>query len=444
MYKELFNIKEYKFNWTHVAIVLVFLFPLFVNTLRHWVSAIYVLIVLFSFFSIKKYTYDLRKEEQIFLLIFILHVISSAISNSLSGWTYASKTWFVSGDVRFIFAIPIYLYLRTVPEIWRYFVVSLPLSASIIGVTGVVDFGLRTAHGEASMILAEGVYGHIFQGNISALLSVLSFATIDYFRNSNKMRMLCLAGAVLGAAGALLSVTRNAWLSIILLYALLFILQGGLIKVVSSLGWQKIVLMVSAIVVVLYIMSGFSYVRDRVAQIYEEPVMYFTADRSKPIEYRSLTFRLEQWRGVIYAFEEKPIFGHGVGNSGIVHNRYIREGRLNSMIYQEPTEKYGSPSHVHSAYFEYLGDTGLVGFILILLVLFYAPYVAYRMRHNNGLAWKFVILHGAAFGIASLTEVPFIRNNWTSVFIITGVIFFIWLAKDQEQFEKNEIAINYK
>ena len=150
------------------------------------------------------------------------------------------------------------------------------------------------------------------------------------------------------------------------------------------------------------------------------------------MKFTSIGFRLEQWRGVLMAFEEKPIFGHGVGNSGKVHNGYIREGRLNPVIYQKPTEETGSPSHVHSAYFEFLGDTGIVGFVIILLVMFYAPYLAFRSRKNSGLAWKFVIIHGAAFGIASLTEVPFIRNNWTSVFLILGMVFFIWLVHDRE------------
>ena len=222
MYNKMLDIKKYKFEWMHLAMLLVFLFPLFTNTVRHWVSSIYVLLALLAVFSIRKYRYDLRKEEKVFLAIIILHVISTAISNTLSGWTYASKTWFFSGDVRFIFAIPVYLYLRTIPGIWRYFVAALPFSAIVIGLTGVIDFMLRYARGDVGQILAEGIYGHIFQGNIAALWSVLSYAAIEYFKNNDKMRVLCIAGALLAAIGALVSITRNAWLSLILLYALIF------------------------------------------------------------------------------------------------------------------------------------------------------------------------------------------------------------------------------
>ena len=117
-------------------------------------------------------------------------------------------------------------------------------------------------------------------------------------------------------------------------------------------------------------------------------------------------------------------------SSVITMLRYIKEGRLNQLVYLDHTEKTGRPTHVHSAYFEYLGDTGLIGFTITLLMLFYPMYVAVIKRSQSRLAWKFVFIHGAAFAVASLTEVPFIRNNWTSVFMIFGMVFFIWLISE--------------
>ena len=427
------NIKQYIENREAFTVSLIFLFPLFANSLRHWVAGVFILLALLSLFSVKKFTYDLRKEEKIFLAIILIHVLSTILSNVLAGWTYASHTWFFSGEIRFIFAIPIYLHLRRIPEIWKYLVYSLPLAAIIIGLTGLIDFLMRYMSGDIEMIFAEGVYGHIFQGNIAALWSVLSYLAIDYFKDNRRMQMLCVSGAVLGIIGALASVTRNAWLSVVLLYVIVFFMQGGIGRIIKTPGLGKISLISVALVSVLYFMSGFDYINDRLKQVYQEPVEYFQSDKTQPMKFTSIGFRLEQWRGVLFAFEEKPLFGHGVGNSGKVHNGYIREGKLNEVIYQEPTEKTGSPSHVHSAYFEYLGDTGIVGFVLIILVLFYAPYLAYKSRTKDGLAWKFVIIHGAAFGIASLTEVPFIRNNWTSIFLILSIVFFIWLTHENEK-----------
>lgn len=430
---DMINIRNYRFEWSHIAILLVFLFPLFSNTLRHWASTSYALLALFVLISAGKYTYDLNKQEKIFLAVIALHVISTVISNALTGWTYASNKWFFSGELRFLLAIPIYLYLRSIPEIWKYLLISIPFGAIIIGLTGITDFMLKYTRGDVGMIFAEGVYGHIFQGNVSVLWSVLSYAAFEYYKGHKKLRMICLAGAFIGAMGAFVSVTRNAWLSVVLLYMIVFFMQGGVRRAISVLNIRKVAVILLVFMGVLYFLSGIEYVESRFKRIYEEPVAYMNSDRSETMKFTSIGFRLEQWRGVLYAFEEKPVFGHGVGNSGKVHNRYIREGRLNDVIYQEPTEKLGTPSHVHNAYFEYLGDTGLIGFIAIILVIYYAPYVAFRSRNNGGLAWKFVILHGMAFGIASLTEVPFIRNNWTSIYFLPAIVFFIWLMHDNEK-----------
>ena len=426
------DIKEYQFSWMHVGIMLVFLFPLFSNTLRHWASSIYVLLVLVSLFSIGKYTFDLKKEEKIFLALILLHVLSTAISNILSGWTRASHTWFFSGDMRLLFAIPVYLYLRSIPQIWKYLLVGIPLGAIIIGVTGVVDFMLRYMGGDLSMIFAEGVYGHIFQGNISVLWSVLSYVSAGYFKDNKKMRILCLTGALLGAIGAFVSVARNAWLSMILLYLLVFIMQGGVVNVIKTMGVKRLVIIGAALLPVLYFLSGIEYVNARLTRVFHEPVAYFNADRTKTIEFTSIGFRLEQWRGALYAFEEKPIFGHGVGNTGVVHNRYVKEGKLNGLVYQQSADN-GNPTHTHSVYFSYLGDKGLIGLVLILLILFYPIYVAMQKRHDLVDAWKFQMLLSGAFILASLTEHPFVRNNWTSIFVVTSVVSFIWLNTSDQK-----------
>jgi len=67
---------------------------------------------------------------------------------------------------------------------------------------------------------------------------------------------------------------------------------------------------------------------------------------------------------------------------------------------------------------------------MTLLLLIYPAYVSVKRRRQSRVAWKFVLLHSIAFAVASLTEVPFIRNNWTSVFLIFGIVFFIWMMHE--------------
>ena len=434
----MFSFKKLFTSRAMMVASLIFLFPLFINTLRHWASSVYILIFLLSLTAIRQYRFDLRKEEKVLLLILLLHVLAVATSNLLAGWTYASNRWFFAGEFRLLAAIAIYLYIRQIPDIWDWLLRGIPLGAIIIGLTGIIDFSIRYYKDDIGMIFAEGIYGHIFQGNISALLSVLSFLAMDYFRDNKRLLRLCIAGAMLAFLGALVSVARNAWLSLVVLYVITFILALNSSGYLSSLRFKHYLVAILVLLPVLYALSSIEYVRARFDRIIEEPIAYFNADRSQPVPFTSIGFRLEQWRGVLIAVQEKPLFGHGVGNMGRVQNDYVEQGRLNELVYLDHTEKTGRPTHVHSVYFEYFGDSGVIGFTLTLLMLFYPMYVALKKRRQSNLAWKFVIVNSAAFAVASLTEVPFIRNNWTSVFAVTSMVFFIWLLSESS--DKPEAA----
>jgi len=335
----MFNLKEFFTSRAMMASALVFLFPLCINTLKHWASSIFILLFFVSISAVKQYKWDLKKEEKIFLLILFLHVLTVLISNLLAGWTYASNRWFFAGEIRLLLAIPIYLYLRQIPDIWNWLLRGVPLGAIVIGLTGIIDFSMRYSTGDISMIFAEGAYGHIFQGNIAVLLSIFSYLAIDYFRDNKLFYRLCVLGAALALIGAVLSVARNAWLSIIVLYFIAFMIRGGVSKYSSALSLKRIVIVIAILIPALYFLSGIDYVKARFERVVEEPVAYFNADRSKPIPFTSIGFRLEQWRGVLVAFEEKPLLGHGVGNMGKVTNVLIREGKINKMVYLDHTEK---------------------------------------------------------------------------------------------------------
>lgn len=428
----MFNFKEFLSSRAMLVSTLILLFPLCINTLKHWASSIFLLVFFLSISAVKQYKWDLKKEEKIFLSILLLHVLVVIVSNMLAGWTYASHRWFFAGEIRMLLAIPIYLYLRQIPDIWKWLLYGVPVGAVIIGLTGIVDFSIRYSKGDIDMIFAEGVYGHIFQGNVAALLSIFSYLAIDYFRDNKLFYRLCILGSVLAFVGAVLSVTRNAWLSLALLYLVVFLFTGNVSKYFSVSGFKRLVVIMAVLLPALYFLSGIDYVKARFERVIEEPVSYFQADKSQPIPFTSIGFRLEQWRGVLLAFEEKPLLGHGVGNMGKVTNQLVREGKVNKIVYMDHTEKEGRPTHVHSAYFEYLGDTGVIGLLVTILMMAYPIYVAVRKRKQSLLAWKFVFIHGLAFAIASLTEVPFIRNNWTSVFLIFSLVLFIWLMNESE------------
>jgi hypothetical protein len=66
--------------------------------------------------------------------------------------------------------------------------------------------------------------------------------------------------------------------------------------------------------------------------------------------------------------------------------------------------------------------------------------VAVRKRKQSKIVCKIVFIHGFAFAIASLTEVPFIRNNWTSVFLMFGLVLFLWLMHEDDTLDGQSLA----
>ena len=290
----MFSFREFFTSRAMMASALIFLFPFCINTFKHWASSIFILVFFVSISAIKQYKWDLKKEEKIFLSILFLHVLTVVISNLLAGWTYASHRWLFAGALRLLIAVHISLYLRQIPDIWRWLLRGIPIGAVIIGLTGIIDFSMRYSTGDVAMIFAEGAYGHIFQGNIAVLLSVFSFLAIDYFKDDKLFHRLCVLGAVLALLGAVVSVARNAWLSIVVLYFIAFMMRGSVSKYTSLLSIKRFFVVIAILIAALYFLSGIDYVKARFDRVVEEPVAYFNADRSKRIPFPSIVFRLEQ------------------------------------------------------------------------------------------------------------------------------------------------------
>jgi O-antigen ligase len=127
--------------------------------------------------------------------------------------------------------------------------------------------------------------------------------------------------------------------------------------------------------------------------------------------------RVEQWRAGILMFRERPLFGYGIGNVGPEINRYVESGKVHPAIYVAGAED-GGPSHLHSAYFDALAYKGIIGLITLLSVLFYPAYLALQRQRRAPHAAGLVLVNSLAFAIFSLTEDPFIRNNFTSVYLV--------------------------
>ncbi|MDR2877692.1 MAG: O-antigen ligase family protein, partial [Chromatiales bacterium] len=221
---------------------LLFAFPLFAISLKHWVSTIYALVGFISLVAIVATRSDarpLQAQEKLFLGIIVFYVVVTLIANTLSGWTKASIGWY-EADIRFMFAIPIFLFLRRYPSIALYLLRVAPVAGMLAGAYVIYEFQMHHAR-------VEGPYGPIFAGNIAALLAVISLAALRYDTYPPRVKLFVhFFGIALALAAAMLSGTRSAWLAVLVAMpvVLYFLVEGR-----NALRFRRY--LVSAIVVIV-------------------------------------------------------------------------------------------------------------------------------------------------------------------------------------------------
>jgi O-antigen ligase len=396
------------------AMALLWAFPLFAVSFRHWSSGIAIALFGLALLSTRKRWLPLGREESTFIGIIVAYVATAVISNTLSGWTPGSLRWFEAHG-RFLFAIPLLVFLCRHPAAAMGLLRGIPVAGAIVGIHAIhLTFF-------AGVGRAYGPYGPIMFGDIAALLAALSVATIRFETYRQPLRVpLHITGAVMGLTAVALSGSRNAWLAaaITLPLALLFALRGmdrGHARRIAtaSAGAGLALVVLAAVAVPELTAQRWEHVRDQ-ASSYSAMLLQGGQDS---VSSNTVGIRVEQWRAGILMFRERPLFGYGIGNVGPEINRYVESGKVHPAIYVAGAED-GGPSHLHSAYFDALAYKGIIGLITLLSVLFYPAYLALQRQRRAPHAAGLVLVNSLAFAIFSLTEDPFIRNNFTSVYLV--------------------------
>lgn len=410
---------------TNAAALLLFAFPLFAISVRHWASSIFYLLALLALYPRRERGPALRPEEKLFIGVIVLYLVSTLISNTLSGWTRPSIRWY-EADFRLLLAIPVFMLVRSQPSLSLALLRGVPIAGLFAGA-----YALHWASQGAGR--PEGPYGPIFIGNLAALFAIVSVAALRHPTYSLPARLpLHLLGAAMGLVAALLSGTRSAWLAAVVgvPLACFFILSPDRRRR-NQLGIA--VLALSGLAAVAGGIAA-PVVKDRLQAAIAETANYVKAESAseRKVAGTSTAFRLEQWRGALMISADFPFFGLGVGNAGRELNRHVDAGKLDQAVYvQDAYDERGSHSHLHSAYFDALVFKGGVGLVMLLLLLYVPAAIALSRSSRACPAGGLVVVNALAFGIFSLTEDPFIRNNFTSMYALFTLCAVTLLAAER-------------
>ena len=392
---------------------LLFAFPLFAISVDHWASGIYYLIAMLALFAVRRPEAPLCREERFLIGVLLFYLSVTLISNTLGGWTSASIGWY-EADLRFVLALPVFLFLRRHPQAAVALLQAVPVAGLLSGAYVIHQTGWAGAR-------VEGPYGPIFAGNVAALFAVMSLATLRYSTYPPRIKVpLHLLGFALALTAALVSGTRSAWLAaaVSLPILLFFMAEGGLAKRLRRrLVLGAVTLVAAALIVAVAIEPRLTQHRFTLAV--QQAVDFLSAEtvseRAEAAE-GSIGIRLEQWRVGLLIAAEHPFFGVGVGNAGPLFNRHVEAGTASPTVRVHNLDT-GRGSHLHSAYFDALVFKGAFGFAALLCVLLYPLWLALTLGRGTRARLVLVAL-SATFLIFSLTEDPFIRNNFTSVYLI--------------------------
>lgn len=390
--------------------ILILLYPLFILSVRDWSSGIYSLLCLIAIgYLFKKDGRSVPREVKIYSWIIFLFFISILISSTLNNWTENSY-YRLGAEAKILVFIPFFLLVAKNTQLIKWFVYSIPLAGIVLGGHGIIEVLIF------SEPYSNTAYGKIITGDIAGLLVGLS-AVIFFYTNDEVLKKICIAAFILAAITCVLSTSRNGWLVLAANISFMLLL--------SFRKNKKLLLLFMIIPIVGFVIAN-TMIDSKVGlnaavNQFEE---YADVNQRKKINLTSssIGFRLEQWRVAILAFPDKPVFGAGPGNSGLVINTYIKKGIADPDLYHSGAST--DMVHVHNQFLDTLLVQGIVGLLLLLLILFYPVWVFIKFYKNNELYANMGFVLIISYVISSLTEMPFVSDNYLSIFFMFMAVFF--------------------
>lgn len=411
--------------------VLLFLFPVLSLSVRHWISGLFSLLALLSLFFAWPVLKPLQREEKILLGIFGFYFFSILLSSTVTGWSEYSFHR-LGTELKYLVFCPFYLYVRQHPVAWRGLIIAIPLGGIVLGIQAIYDIYF------SSVGYANGVYGPIILGDLAMLLAI--FALIFALTNRNKFWVgVNFVAVILALLAVVYSGSRNAWIATVAGLIILPFLVGTRTSFRRVGGGYVAILTIAAMI----ILSTPASITSRVSMVASEFSEYFHHDASMDlgrILTTSVGIRFEMWNSALIIIKDNPVLGVGPGNMGTEITRLVEQGIIFKTNFLEPEEILGA--HTHNAYLEILGTQGIVGLSALLMMLFYPLYVFIKNKHHDMRIASLGIILMSGFMIFSLTEMPFIHDNFSSIFITFLSVFFAWImqAKYSPQSQSSEQA----
>lgn len=403
-------------------LLLIFLFPILIATVKGASSLLLLLLFIFSFGNFRNNWNKLDGREQAVLYGMVVLVTSVALSLLISEDIRegASK---LERYIRLVLIIPIYFTLR-VKNIdsakalfWGALVACFVMAAQAYYEVEILN------HEDAS-----GAYHRIVFGDMVVLYISLVVLAGLLLLPKGKSRFIILATTLAGIYAVLLSGSRSALLFIpIVLVTGTFLYHKQFSK--KSLKLITGTLMLMAILVV----TQHTKLLDGVTRGLNE-IEKYQQDTSV---YTSWGARLNMWYNSWQIFKTAPVLGVGLGGYHVEVQKLLEKGIARHDGFAE------NQTNAHSIYFQTLAEGGAVGIIILIGSLFILPVIFFYSQWKTGLAndvkcYSFAgIIFILAFAWFGVSEGWLNRNPLANSYALLLVVFMTSIANKVKPIENN-------
>ena len=412
------NISE-KFIFYKLPAVLFSLIPFFLIT-GPFLSdfAISIISLLFLIYCIKKknFSYFKKKYFYFFLVFWIYLLLNSLFNNFNLDSLKISFFYFRYG----VFVIAVVSLLDFDDKFLKYFFYCIFWCFIALIADGFYQYfvgenilGFKYGSSRLSSFFGEK---KILGSYLSRLWPIFFGLSLLIINQKNKLFLPLILIFILSEVLIFLSGDRTAFFYINLSAIFVILFSQKLLKI-------RLLTLLSSILILVAINFISPQSKERIFdQTLDE--MNLLKDNKDP-SYLFSKAHHEMYISAFKMFEDNKVFGIGVKNFRNLCKdpRYYVNG--NSRCF----------THPHSSYLQILTETGLVGFLFLLTLLFY--FCKYVLKHFMlKLKGKFYfndfeicILSGVAIYLWPLIPTGNIFNNWINICLFLNLIFLIWSRK---------------
>jgi O-antigen ligase len=293
---------------------------------------------------------------------------------------------------------------------------GIALSAGLVGAVAAYDHWTGVVTAEAFLTNTGQQVSRVSAGfgtsnSLGGFLVILVPFLISGALLQRRGRSLFLAALVLAVIGIWASYSRGALLGLAVI-PLFFIPR-------RYLGWTLPALAVLALV------ATPGLVKERFSELSTSSADVGT--------------RVDIWRTAVDIWEQHPLVGVGIGGFPLAYSEAHLPGKqfLPGTIFEPPP-------HAHNLFLQQLAETGLIGFIALIVVLVLALHTSLLVRRSRT---RWVSLLGtaslaslAAFLVHNLFDVTLLEGTGVYLFAILGLTSALLVIAGSEETQRAESA----